>query len=142
MFLLDAVLSIRKLRKHFPIDFLCGLGMNEHYMFFYFLYRCGNTHDIIIDLLLGNESNFLDYFIRYTAHARSFYFLVLLQKLEENIPTNVDIILDIFAKTILVLEGDGFPYNTEPLIKRLVALEDYINDFYENQTKPVEADSV
>jgi hypothetical protein len=112
--------------------------MSEHFLFLYFLYRCGNTHDILVDLLLGNDTNFLDYLTRYAAHASTdIFFVCLLLVIEEkDVPIHVDIVLDILAKTILVLEGEGFPYNAEPLIKRLIALEDCIIDFWEKHTTP------
>jgi hypothetical protein len=134
VFLLDTVLAIGQLRrKKFPMAFIQSLGMTEHYLFLYFLYRCGNTHDIIIDLLLGNECSFLDYLTRYAAHAsRDILFVSLLVIAEQKgIPIHVDIVLDILAKTILVLAGDGFPYDARPLIKRLMALEDCIISFWD-----------
>jgi hypothetical protein len=40
-----------------------------------------------------------------------------------------EIFTRILANTILVLEGNGFPYNTKPLIKRLGQLEDLIYNY-------------
>lgn len=97
------------------VDFLQAIDITPHTLFLFFLSRCGNTHDIIIDLLLENDSDFLSYFHRYIKFANQGH---LHPSLKE------EPFLTILANTILVLEGDGLPYDTKPLVRRLINLEE------------------
>ncbi|KAG0750223.1 hypothetical protein G6F62_002725 [Rhizopus arrhizus] len=102
--------------------FFESLQINPHILFTFFVYRCGSSHDILIDLLLENDSDFLSYFHQYIIYA------------QKDISTfkssltyiDLDTIQAILINTIRVLEGNGFPYNTKPLIKRLTQLQDQL----------------
>lgn len=103
------------------LSFLQEIDINPHTLFLFFLSRCGNNHNIIIDLLLEDDSDFLSYFCKYLVYAN------------ENITSLMSALKDdtfstIIANTILILEGDGFPYNTKPLIRRLIQLDDNLNN--------------
>lgn len=105
------------------LSYLQAIEFNPHTFFLFFLSRCGNTHDIIIDLLLENDSEFLSYFHRYIVYATHH-----IQDLIAALTDGEDTFLTILANTILVLEGDGLPYNTKPLVRRLVELDTKLND--------------
>jgi hypothetical protein len=94
------------------------LQLNPHTSFLFFLNRCGYTHDILIDLLLEDDSNFLEFFYRYIIYAIEDINTLkqCLGKEEE------EMFIQLLNNTISVLMGDGFPYNTKPLIKRLIQL--------------------
>ncbi|KAK4515058.1 uncharacterized protein ATC70_002668 [Mucor velutinosus] len=120
--LLDTVLSIYQQSQQQNVTFLSTIGINPHSVFLYFIQRCGNTHDIMVDLLLENDSEFIAYFHRYiiyaTQHMNSF------KKTSSDLGNDIDIIQTIIANVLLVLEGDGFPYNAKPLIRRLSVFEE------------------
>lgn len=121
--LLDIVLTIYQQNTQNIVSFLQSIDITPHTLFLFFLARCGDTHDIIIDLLLENDSEFLSFFHRYIMYtlADSWSFHETIDKEEKQ-----ETFLRILANTMLVLEGDGFPYNTKPLISRLGQLEDAI----------------
>ncbi|KAI9259051.1 hypothetical protein BY458DRAFT_517622 [Sporodiniella umbellata] len=114
--LLDKVLLLFQEQPQTHL-FFHSLEMNPHTLFTFFLYRCGASYDILIDLLL--ESNrFLSYFHRYLIYTakdiQGFTASLIGVDLEE--------CRLIFKNTLRVLEGGGFPYNTKPLVKRLFFL--------------------
>lgn len=123
--LLDTVLTLYQQDSTSTqfLTYLQAIEFNPHTFFLFFLARCGNTHDIIIDLLLENDSEFLSYFHRYVVYA-THHIKDLVAALEDD----QDTFLTIIANTILVLEGDGLPYNTKPLVRRLVQLDTKLND--------------
>lgn len=98
-----------------------AISINPHVLFLHFLYQCGNTHSIIVDLLLENDSNFLVFFYNYVK-----YTLNDIQGLKEGLDQiqgiNADTLVLIFTNTLRVIRGDAFPYNTKPLVKRLEQL--------------------
>lgn len=116
------MLSIYQQQQQDNALFLSTIDINPHTVFLFFLQRCGNTHDILVDLLLENDSEFITYFHRYiiyaTQHIESF------KKSNSDLGNDIDTIQTIIANTLLVLEGDGFPYNAKPLIRRLTLFEE------------------
>ncbi|KAL9547347.1 hypothetical protein MBANPS3_006206 [Mucor bainieri] len=120
--LLDTVLSIYQQAQQKNAAFLSTIDINPHSALLYFIQRCGNTHDIMVDLLLESDSGFIAYFHRYiiyaTQHMDSF------KKANSDLGNDLDTIQTIVANTLLVLEGDGFPYNAKPLIRRLSVFEE------------------
>lgn len=120
--LLDNVLSIYQQQRQDNALFLSTIDINPHTVFLFFIQRCGNTHDILVDLLLENDSGFITYFHRYiiyaTQHIESF------KKSNSDLGNDLDTIQTIIANTLLVLEGNGFPYNAKPLIRRLTLFEE------------------
>lgn len=100
------------------ISFLQSIDMNPHSLFLFFLHQCGDTHAIIIDLLLDNDSDFLAWFHRYIRFA-----ITDIDCLKSSL-VDLDGFLTVIVNTVLALEGGGFPYNTKPLVRRLVQLED------------------
>lgn len=116
--LLSTILSIYQQKESQCIEFWDNLHINPHSLFLFFIEQCGNTHDIIIDLLLENDSDFLSYFHRYIIYATNDIHQFKQQQ------KDIEVIQTIIANTLLVLEGEGFPYNTKPLINRLVKFEE------------------
>lgn len=96
--------------------------MNPHALFSFFLHTCGDTHAIIIDLLLDSDSEFLAWFHRYIRFA-----ITDIDCLRKSLDDK-DGFLTVIANTILALEGGGFPYNTNPLVRRLVQLEELLSE--------------
>lgn len=123
--LLDTVLTLyqQNSTSKLFLSYLQAIEFNPHTLFLFFLSRCGNTHDIIIDLLLENDSEFLPYFHRYVVYATHD-----IENLITALEDDEDTFLTIIANTILVLEGDGLPYNTKPLVRRLVQLDTKLNN--------------
>lgn len=117
--LLHIVLSIYQQGQPQCIKLLDTLHINPHSLFLYFLHQCGDTHDILIDLLLENDSDFLAYFHRYIIYATTHII-----DFKNELDNNLDTIQTIIANTCLVLDGEGFPYNTKPLLVRLVKFEE------------------
>lgn len=115
--LLNTILVLFQQSSSTLIDFLQSIDVTPHTLFLFFLSRCGNTHDIIIDLLLEDDSDFLSYFYRYIKYANQNHLHPLLKQ---------EPFLTILANTIIVLEGDGLPYNTKPLVKQLIRLEEVL----------------
>ncbi|KAI8063137.1 hypothetical protein BDF21DRAFT_347497 [Thamnidium elegans] len=113
--LLNAILTLFQRSSSTIIDFLHSIDITPHTLFLFFLSRCGDTHDIIIDLLLEDDSDFLSYLYRYIKYANQGHLHPLLKQEQ---------FLTILANTVLVLEGGGLPYNTKPLVKQLVQLEE------------------
>ncbi|GAA5807796.1 hypothetical protein MFLAVUS_001175 [Mucor flavus] len=113
--LLNTILTLFQQASSTITDFLQSIDITPHTLFLFFLSRCGNTHDIIIDLLLEDDSDFLSYFYRYIKYANQGHLHPLLKQEQ---------FLTILANTVLVLEGDGLPYNPKPLVKQLVQLEE------------------
>ena len=119
--LLDTVLTLHQQETNiFFLQFLQNMNIDPHSVFLFFLSRCGNDHSILIDLLLETDSDFLSYFHRYIIFATQ-DIVNLANQLED------DTLMTILANTILVLEGGGFPYNTAPLVRRLVQFEHVLN---------------
>lgn len=111
--LLDKILTIYQQGQYKQ------LIINPHSLFLYFLGQCGNTHDIMVDLLLENDSEFLMFFHRYIIFATQD-----IEQFKQEAGAQLEVIQTIVAQLILVLEGDGFPYNTKPLIRRLLKFEE------------------
>ncbi|PHZ13656.1 uncharacterized protein RHIMIDRAFT_280089 [Rhizopus microsporus ATCC 52813] len=99
------------------------ININPHILFIFFIHRCGNSHDILVDLLLENDSGFLSYFYHYVVYTQKDIEAFKLALTDE---TDIYTIQAILANTIRVLEGGGFPYNTRPLVKRLNRLEEQL----------------
>ncbi|KAI7903592.1 uncharacterized protein BX663DRAFT_507017 [Cokeromyces recurvatus] len=124
--LLDTILLLYQQlsSSSYYLSFLKSIDIDPHLLFLFFLYRCGSTHDILIDLLLENDSEFLAYFhqyIRYTInHMLEFKYAL------ENSFIDLDTLQAIIANVLLILDGDGFPYNTKPLIRRLTQFEELL----------------
>ncbi|OAC98501.1 hypothetical protein MUCCIDRAFT_115421 [Mucor lusitanicus CBS 277.49] len=120
--LLDTILSIYQQPQQQNAAFLSTIGINPHSVFLYFIQLCGNTHDIMVDLLLENDSEFIAYFHRYIIYATQY--MDAFKKANRDLGNDIDTIQTIVANTLLVLEGDGFPYNAKPLIRRLSVFEE------------------
>ncbi|KAI8386895.1 hypothetical protein BD560DRAFT_452473 [Blakeslea trispora] len=122
--LLDTVLTIYQEQMH-CVYILHQININPHSLFLFFLHRCGSTHDILIDLLIDNSSDFLAYFHRYILYA--------CRDTNQLYASFDDLIIDsdtfqtILANTLRVLGRGGFPYNTRPLMKRLLQLEEQLD---------------
>ncbi|KAG1467996.1 hypothetical protein G6F56_004091 [Rhizopus delemar] len=118
--LMDKILLLFQERPQTQ-TFFESLEMNPHTLFSYFIYRCGSSHDILIDLLL--ECDFLSYFHRYIIYASQDIDLFT----SSLVGVDIDDIQSILINMLRVLEGDGFPYNTKPLVKRLNHLKDQLS---------------
>ncbi|KAI8094990.1 uncharacterized protein B0P05DRAFT_449446, partial [Gilbertella persicaria] len=119
--LLDTVLTVYQ-QDMYCMTLLQHIQVNPHSLFLFFLQQCGSTHDILIDSLL-NDSDFLAYFYRYVvyAHQDIHQFYAALVVLDMVNPFRW-----ILRDTVRVLQGDGFPYNTKPLIRRLCMLQEQL----------------
>ncbi|KAI8639607.1 hypothetical protein BD408DRAFT_445883 [Parasitella parasitica] len=120
---LDTILSIYQQPQQQTAQFFSTIDINPHSLFLFFVQKCGNTHDILIDLLLENDSGFISYFHRYILYATR-YMDAFKDAIHSSAGTDLDTIQTIITNTILVLERDGFPYNAKPLIRRLTIFEE------------------
>ncbi|KAI9484099.1 MAG: hypothetical protein EXX96DRAFT_594560 [Benjaminiella poitrasii] len=123
--LLDTILMLYQQPSSIECSsFLKSIDINPHNLFLYFVYRCGSTHDILIDLLLENDSEFLAYFHQYIRYA-----INDIKHFKSSLNStwiDLDTMQTIIANMVLILEGDGFPYNTKPLIRRLTRFEELL----------------
>ncbi|KAI8884663.1 hypothetical protein K501DRAFT_332478 [Backusella circina FSU 941] len=97
------------------------IDINPHVLFLHFLHQCGNTHSIIVDLLLEDDSNFLLFFYSYIKYTLT-DIQVLKTSLSKVQGINVNTLHFIFTNTLRVIRGGAFPYNTKPLVNRLEQL--------------------
>ena len=121
--LLDTVLKIYQEQMH-CVYVLQQINLNPHSLFLFFLYRCGSTYDILIDLLIDSSSDFLTFFHRYIIYAC--HDINQLYASFDDLLVDLDTFQTIVANTLRVLDGGGFPYNTKPLMKRLLLLEEQL----------------
>ncbi|KAG2195692.1 hypothetical protein INT47_012913 [Mucor saturninus] len=118
----DFMYTVLTIFKGGDTHLLKSLEITPHRVFLYFLKVCGGTHDILIDFLLDKDSEFLSFFIQYLKYAVEDGD-VLLDILDED---ERDRLLTVVVNITLVLEKDAFPYNTAPLLRRLVQLEELL----------------
>ncbi|KAI9323130.1 hypothetical protein BX666DRAFT_2108157 [Dichotomocladium elegans] len=96
-------------------------------LFLCFCQRTGMDHELLVDLLLSNETDFLIFFVNYLKH------------LEHNAEDFVNICCDILEQDIReavgmlhclihVLQAGGFPYNPSYLIHRVKLVLKLIQD--------------
>ncbi|KAI9029655.1 lines N-terminus-domain-containing protein [Phycomyces nitens] len=123
-------------------EILSAMDISPHNVFLYFLYKTGMDHEILVDLLISNETDFLSFFVRYlkyiarqpTDFVETCVNLLKSEDEDEDSTNGLEIISSIFHNLVSVLESEGFPYNPTALKNRILYVTDYIDNILDNTT--------
>ncbi|KAI8384939.1 uncharacterized protein BYT42DRAFT_612603 [Radiomyces spectabilis] len=110
----------------FMQQMLQQLEITPHTLFIYFLYRTGTDHEILVDFLISNETEFLAFLIAYLRYV-DHHLPEFMESCEMLGDDGVDLIYHVFERLLHVLEAGGFPYNPAALARRITHLLDRIS---------------
>ncbi|KAI7867858.1 hypothetical protein BDF14DRAFT_635544 [Spinellus fusiger] len=104
------------------------LDINPHNLFLYFLYKTGMSHEILVDLLMSDETEFLEFFVEYLRYieGRPNEFIRACKDMssdseeeEEEVVSGIEAVSTIFRDLVTIITLETFPYNATVLVRRL-----------------------
>ncbi|KAI8341015.1 hypothetical protein BC941DRAFT_499646 [Chlamydoabsidia padenii] len=102
--------------------------INPHTMFIYFLYRTGMDHELVIDLLMSDETDMLLYLTRYLKlveqHPHAFIeavdqVLMDTNSNDDDEDDGIHTVMGLLYQVWVVIRSDLFPYNASVLARRI-----------------------
>jgi hypothetical protein len=115
--------------------------INPHTLFVYFLYRTGMDHELVIDLLMSDETDMLLYLTRYLKYVERHPhdFITAIEKVLADEGSNYDddddddecddddddgisAVLGLLYQVWVVVRSDVFPYNASVLARRIYSV--------------------
>ena len=117
-------LYTRSLPEHLRLLFT-SMEITPHTLFLYFLNWTGFNHEILVDLLMSGETEFLEFFVKYLkyVHQEPQPFMAVLH--EKQAAESVDGVL---WRLVGVLTAGEFPYNPSVLVNRIHHVLEHIEN--------------
>lgn len=109
--------------------------INPHTMFIYFLYRTGMDHELVIDLLMSDETDMLLYLTRYLKYVERHPhdFITAIDQVlmddgsnhesdDDDDDDGIGAVLGLLYQVWVVVRSDVFPYNASVLARRIYSV--------------------